>query len=340
MEVLWETLQSSGWTVTNSVTAVLAMIGWLLFIWEREVRRTESKANQLTEILDPLIGAAQNLRLANRTRRKREDLSRSYPDPEKAPEAAYHADRMLQEYQSFLNAAAEDLRRFERCHGSRVFRLPRRLNKLLDDAKNTLSKAGDHVNAGKFDQTDVEIARVLDIYKTINEYIAGVSWKSRFSWVRKKQEKKLDKQQEAERKRFDLSENEVREVLDLINKRITTQAPNTFVVHPPKKLIDNPSIAQADNVLDELEDSIFSVVFQDGTSAMIGLPQLMMLVHQLIMLQHHMSQMTKSFEVLDQKPDSVQLSVSFTEKHLMSPEMVKLLLSKIEFSKSPSDAPE
>jgi len=46
-------------------------------------------------------------------------------------------------------------------------------------------------------------------------------------------------------------------------------------------------------VIDELKDSVFSVVFQDGTANMLSLPELMAFVVNLITFAIHSAELSK-----------------------------------------------
>ncbi|MCB7130000.1 MAG: hypothetical protein J3T61_10740, partial [Candidatus Brocadiales bacterium] len=106
------------------------------------------------------------------------------------------------------------------------------------------------------------------------------------------------------------------------------------------KLLDNPDIATQDNVIDELKDSVFEVVFQDGTYAMLSLPELMTFTYQLIFVAHQHCEITKMLEHSD-RPAEITVKFDFSVPlHVMQPEIVKVLLSKIEFSNEPSDGPK
>lgn len=333
MAILYE----AGWTITNTITVGTAFVGWLLFFWERYLRSKESKSRDLTEVLEPFLAAAQLLRLANDTRRTREKLLHSFPHSEKAPEAAQRAIELMDAYSSTIKTAADDVRRFERAIGARAFRFPSRLNRLLKEAMNLLATAGKHVDAGFFVQADLAIAQIRDKYAQIQKYASGVRWDSAFAWRRKTSEELFEKREEARSSRFELTEREMTRILALIQKRWTTQSRNSFVVHPPKKLIDRKSILESDDVVEQLEDSIFSVVFQDGESEMMSFPELMVFVYQLVATQAELMNFQKAAAVMDHKPNDVSVTLQFTVDQIMHPELVKTLLSKIEFSSDPSD---
>lgn len=126
----------------------------------------------------------------------------------------------------------------------------------------------------------------------------------------------------------------------LVGKRIADQGGNRFTVHPPKKLIDNPEICQADDVIEQLEASVFEVVFQDGTYEMLTFAELMVFVYQLIIVMANLIKIQETMgETLAEKGAEIKLNISFSVDEIMKPEVVKQLLSKIDFSDSPSNEP-
>ena len=125
----------------------------------------------------------------------------------------------------------------------------------------------------------------------------------------------------------------MQEIVDLLYKRATTQSQKTFIIHPPAKLISHPEIIRADDVIDQLENDVFELVYQDGTYAMLSFPALMVFMYQHILLQAAVADTVSSIN----RPAEVTVKSEFTVDQIMQLEMVKLLLSKIAFSGSPSD---
>ena len=176
------------------------------------------------------------------------------------------------------------------------------------------------------------IAKCKDCHREIDRYASGVQWNVAWAWVRHRSEKEFSKTVKTA-ERFTLSDQEMKEVVDLLYKRATTQAHNTFVVHPPRKLISNPEIMRADDVIDRLENDVFEIVYQDGTYAMLSFPALMVFMYQHILLQSAVADTLSTIK----RPAEVTVRSQFTVDQIMRPEMVKLLLSKTAFSASPSD---
>jgi hypothetical protein len=322
------------WTTTNTLTVIFGVVGWVFFGIDRLRHRAESRNKALTEILEPFIECLQNLNDANSARLARERLLHSYHNPQEVPQAQATIAKKLEEYNARIAQSSVSFKRVEQCFASRLFLFPARLRDLLGKARESLSETGKKVNLGMFDQAELGVAKTLDYHREIIRYAAGVRWQAYFGWVRRLSEKRFVKRTPTPQERFALSDKEMQEVIDLVYKRVTTQASHTFVVHAPQKLLDNPAISQADDVIDQLENEIFEVVFQDGTAAMLSLPALMVFTYHLIMLKHAVGEIIATA----QGPVTGTVTSKFSVDYdIMRPEMVKSLLSKIEFAESASD---
>ncbi len=310
------------------------LFGVLSFYWNRR----ESRLGALSEVLKPMIQAAQKLHQANANRRNCETLRRSFPSAELAKEAAARINQMVDDYNRQMDEAQTAVRLAESELMARSFRFPDAIVRLVEKARDALSEFGKLVNNGYFDSADLAFAKFSDDYQHISR--AGRGWRLldpleglRKRFRRHKEEKKQPEDE------FELSEDDVRAILDLVHKRATTQANNTFAVHPPKKLIDKPEIATSDDVVKELSDSVFVVVFQDGTTRMMPLNELMFFVYNLIFVAYQYAQLPQMLSGIpsDAQGINVSVKVRMSMTDIMRPEMVKLLLSKVEFSTTPSD---
>jgi hypothetical protein len=242
---------------------------------------------------------------------------------------------MIEEYGKLLEAGAEEFRAAEAELASRWFRFPDRFSKLVKQAQKSLSELGRLVNEGKFDAADLQLARFEDDYHQIAKDGRGWRLADPFEGIRRRFRKAKP---EIKQSKYELSEKEMQGVMDLVFRRATTQAANTFAVHPPKKLLDRPEIAQAENVIEELDNSVFEVVFQDGTAKMLTLPELMVFIYNLIELSMRATEVFRMMQNVPHAEAQVKLSITMSMEEIMRPEMVRVLLSKIEFSNEPSDA--
>lgn len=314
----------------------IGVAGFLVAYFTLQWSRKETRLQSLSEVLGPLCRAMQHLTTANNHRRATDQIQRAFPDPEQAPDAVRHARARMAQYGEAMRAAYTECKTTEVELASRRFRFPDKVATLLKRALEELFEVARHVNEGSVEQADVTLAKLTSSYREVTEYARGWRLTDPFEGIRSRF-KGRQKVQENE-PRFELSEKDMDRVLALVTKRATDQANNTFVVHPPKKLVDNPGICDADDVIEQLEDSVFEVVFQDGTYAMLSLVELMVFTHNLILLQVQCDDLNKMFAASSFKGDAnIEVKFSFAVNDLMRREVVKVLLSKIAFSDSPSD---
>ena len=320
-----------------AVGVVIGLSGFLFGLLSHRWTRRESRLEALGKILQPLIRSAQFLFKANTSRRKCELLKHSYPNPAAAPDAVERINELIAEYGQYIKSSESEFRIAEAEFASRHFRFPDGISRAVKSAQDSLSEFGRLVNAGLFDKADVQLAKFRDEYKRITDTARGWRLADPFEWVRRRFASK-SKRDERESE-FELTKDEMDGVLELLHKRATTEAQNTFVVHPPKIVIDDPTILKADNVIDRLKDSVFSIVFQDGTAKVLSLPELMALVFNLIVLAHHAAEFNTMVKAAKPAGDrEFQVSFRFSMQEIMQPEMVKTLLDKVAFADTPSDA--
>jgi hypothetical protein len=279
---------------------------------------------------------AQHLLRANDLRRTCEQLKVSFPNPKSAPEAVEQVKKMVDEYGKHLNDSEDEFRKAESEFASRSFRFPDRIVRFVKTAQDSLSEYGRLVNEGMFDRADLQLAKFRDDYKQITSVGRGWRLADPFEGIFKLFRERKDKSEHENK--FDLSEEEMNAIMDLVRHRATNQAQNAFAVHPPKKLLDNPKIVQSDNVVEELGDSVFVVVFQDGTTKMFSFVELMVFTYNVIVFALKQAEVGKMMAAVCPTDSlKVKVSFSFSVPDIMRPEMVKTLLSKIDFAKSPSD---
>lgn len=308
------------------------LFGVLSYFWNRR----ESRLDALSNVLKPMVRAAQHLHHANDSRRKCEQLKASFPDPTSAPEAVERINKMVGEYGEYISNSEDEFRKAESEFASRSFRFPDRIAHLAKTAQDSLSEYGRLVNEGMFDKADLQFAKFRDDYKQITSVGRGWRLADPFEGILKRFRKTKDHSEHENQ--LNLSEKEMNAIMDLVYRRATTQVRNTFAVHPPKKLLDNPKIAQSDHVVEELSDSVFVVVFQDGTTKMLSFVELMVFTYNLIVLALQHAEVGKMVEAACPTGSrEFQVSFQFSVPDIMRPEMVKVLLDKIEFSETASD---
>jgi hypothetical protein len=314
----------------------IGVAGFLFGILSYRWNRRESRLEALGNILEPMVRAAQELHQANDCRRTNEELRVSFPDPQKTPEAALRIKRMYDQYSAHISESHKQFRNAEVEYASRSFRFPDNIVRLVKTTQESLSEYGRLVNEGFFEKADLQFARFRDDYAKIKR--VGRSWRlaNPFEGIRRRFSHKADDAEPVSE--FELTKEEMDGIMELISKRATSQAQNTFAVHPPKKLIDHPEISKSDNIIDQLKDSIFVVRFQDGTSKMLSLVELMVLTYNLIVFSQQHQEVVRIMEASQPTAEThIKVSLRFSISDIMRPEMVKTLLSKIDFAESPSD---
>lgn len=307
------------------------LFGILSFFWNRREGRLEA----LGKILQPMVKAAQEMHAANGCRYKCEQLKASFPQPEKAPEAVQRVNMFVADYGDHIKASRNEFRLAEAEFASRSFRFPDRVSALVQKAMSSLSEFGIAVNDGAFAQGDLLFAKFQDDFRQVSKVGRGWRLADPLEGI-KRHFRKPKPQKEADK--YGIGEKEMQAIMALIHKRATSQARNTFAVHPPRKLLEHPEIAHSDKVIEELEDSIFVVAFQDGISRMMTLPELMVFTFNLIVLAQQSTEVARMVEAIPNPPDAISVTFRLCVDDIMRPEMVKALLAKIEFSKEPSDA--
>lgn len=310
-----------------------SLFGILSFHWNRR----ESRLDALSKVLEPLVRSAQYAFRANTCRRTVEQLKTSFPDPQKAPEAVQRVNQMIDEYGELIQNSVKDFREAEVAFAARSFRFPDRIMRLVKDIIPAVSELGRLVNAGMFERADMQLAKIRDDYCMITKAGRGIRlaapFESVFGWSKKREKKESDGDGSLE-----LTQSEMDSILELVYKRATTQGKNSFAVHAPKKLLAQPDITQSDKVVDELKDSIFVIAFQDGYSKMMTFPELLVFVYNLIMFRFSWEEAARMCDAAKPTAETkIEISHKFSMRDILRPEMVKTLLSKIEFATSPSD---
>jgi len=256
------------------ISNCIGLLGVLLIYMSFRFSRRESRLKSLSEILEPLVRGMQLLKEANDSRRKCEKLKRSFQSSGNFKEAEARIAEFSANYNAAIEPASAEHRKVEQLVAARRFRFPDVLAAMLRDTALDLSRFGELVNGGRFDEADVFLAKLKEHHKDIERYARGWRLADPFEWVRIRFQRFFGRTKR-EDSRFSLSDPQMQRIVDLVYKRATTQSKNTFAIHAPRKLLDDPSIAESDDVINQLENSRFEVVFQDGTHATMSLVELM-----------------------------------------------------------------
>jgi len=118
--------------------------------------------------------------------------------------------------------------------------------------------------------------------------------------------------------------------MGLVHKRCSDQAEAPYKVYPPQEVVDDPSVVESEDVVERLKDKQFQVVFNDGVSEILSLPELMVFTQNLIFIKIQVEETLRQLKK-SQTRSNVQLKLTTNIfPHLaMHPDMVRLLFSKI-----------
>jgi len=290
----------------------------------------------LSKILQPMVKTAQQLYLANGCRCRCEQLKVSFPYPEAAPDAFQRMNALVAEYGEHIKASQDEFRAAESEFAARSFRFPDKVTDLVKTAMESLSEFGRLVNGGLFDKADLQLAKFRDDYTQITR--EGRGWRLADPLEGILRHFRRKKKETLAADKYDITDKTMEEIMEFVHKRATSEARNTFAVHPPKKLLDRPEIAQSEKVIEELEDSVFVVAFQDGTARTMSLVELMVFTYNLIILAQQSAEVALMMQAVPSS-GAREISVTFRMSldEVMRPAMVRALLDKIAFSKEPSD---
>lgn len=219
---------------------VIGIFGFLFGVLSYRWNRRESRLEALSKILQPLVKAAQHLQEANACRRQCEQMKISFPQAAFASEAAQRVNMLVAQYDEHIKDSHEDFRLAESEFASRSFRFPDKIARLVQKSVASLSEFGRLVNDGLFEKADLHLVKFRDDYGQITK--AGRGWRLADPLEGIKRHFRTEKKEDKAAERYDLSDEDMDAIMEMVHKRATSQAGNTFVVHPPKKLLARPEI--------------------------------------------------------------------------------------------------
>jgi hypothetical protein len=325
------------WTAIGSLC--IGISGFTFGIATTVWNRRESRLDALSKVLQPLIKAAQHLRKANNARRDREQLRLSFPDLAKAQEASKRLEDLMTTYTESIKEAEKEFRQAESEFAPRAFRFPDKIAALTRKTFTIVSEYSSFVSKGMFDRADLHFALFRDDFNAISKIGRGWRLADPFEGIKQRWQKPKPKEVTPP---FGLGKKELAAIWELVEKKAFNQTNNSFAVHAPKKLLAHPEILESDRIIAELDDSVFVVVFQDGTTRMLTLPEFVVFLHELISLKLHIDDVTAMLQnrpASQVQPASVEVEIkgNINLRDIMRPEMVKSLLKTVDFSNVPSD---
>jgi hypothetical protein len=212
------------------------------------------------------------------------------------------------------------------CAASR-HRFARELRVHIKELRDTLTKLGDAVNRGDHNAFDVTKAKFEILFVQLSDATRTLRFTNgKQSPTDGAEARGIDSYQWVTKEQMD-------EVSRLVFKRANDQKNNTFVVFAPQHLLDNSSILKTNGLAHGLRNEPFAVSFQDGTVVALTFAQLAVFVYQLIFLSQQMEEISQKLNKADLGATAeISLKTTLNLEEIMSDNMLKVLLSKVEFS--------
>jgi len=325
--------------IYSFVIVPLVTIGNLLLaLWTFAWHKKESRHQALASLLKKMMYTVQLTIEARRALGTAMELERSFSQSEKHSQALQRADCERRHYEETVANACKAFREMELELVTTGFRFPDKIRKSLNTAAKQLADFGHLVQDRRCDAADIKNGELADTYKAIMRQARGWRLTDPFeAWRRNRKKKGPDDDTSLKASEFDIDSERMDLIDHLIWKRMTAQSGQAFAVHPPRVIVDDPAVRERDSVIDELRNERFKVVFQDGTTELLGLAEFVFFTYQLIFLQVQMADIEKKLQKGDFGPAEVQLTFQVSIPELMRPELVKAVLSKVDFSSVPVD---
>ena len=329
----------SAFQIYSFVIVPLVTIGnFLLALWTLGWHKKESRHEALASLLKKMMYTVQLTTEARRALGTAMELERSFSGSGKQGEALQRANHERRHYEEAIAGACKAFREMELELVATGFRFPDKIRESLKKAAKQLAEFGHLVQDKRCDAADVKNGELADTYNGIVRHARGWRLTDPFEgWWRNRKKKRPDKEAAHEASEFDIDAERMDVIDKLVYKRMTQQSQQAFAVHPPKLVLDDPAVLGKDSVIDELRNEHFKVVFQDGTAEVLGLAEFVFFMYQLIFLQVQMADIGEKLHKGGFGPAEVRLKFSVSIPELIRPEVVKAVLSKVDFSPLPAE---
>jgi hypothetical protein len=323
---------SSTVTVVISTLALAISIGGftlslLTFRWNRHEKAREA----VTNITRAMCKTLYHLSRCKEARRRRDLLVFHHSPIAVNSDAAHHAESLLSDYTTNLGKAAESHGILEAELAAQRHRFDLTLLKLISELQIVLSRIGDAVNRGDHNAYDVLHIRFGKLIKYLSDATKHLSLSS-------------DALEEIKEKPAIaggddwISETEMRTVSELVHKRATNQANNTFLVFGPQIILNDSSLLKSPGLAEKLRNHPFAVSFQDGTTVKLTFAQFVFFVYEIIFLAQQIEEVASKLNKADFKePTKVEVKTSVKTEELMSDAVLQVLMTKVEFSPIPAE---
>jgi hypothetical protein len=257
----------------------------------------------------------------------------SFSGPGKHDQALQRAEYEMHHYQETVALARNAYREMELELAASGFRFPDKIRKSLSKAAKQLAEFGHLVQEERCDAADIKNGELAETYKSMVRQARG--WRLTGpleAWSSKRLNKTIRTQAPDEQGEYYISPERMDLISQMTYRRVTAQAGHSFAVHPPKCILEDPDILRRDSLIEELQSENFKVVFQDGTVQVLNLTEFVFFTYELIFLDVQARDIAEKLGKGGFGPTEIQIQLEISIPELMRPELVKAVLSKVEFS--------
>jgi hypothetical protein len=130
----------------------------------------------------------------------------------------------------------------------------------------------------------------------------------------------------------DINHEQMNKILGLIDKRIRKFPDSQYEVRPPRIFRDDPAIAQRTDVVAVLKGTIFVIKWPDDSIDRVSFEELMVMTSEMIRLALSLREFQEQAKDLKNAEVHLKLNTMISPAAILKPDVVRVLLSKIEFS--------
>ncbi len=210
------------WAETRTwVSWGITIASFVFGLWCFRHNRRENRLDALTKILQPMADCFQKLHGANNYRLRCEQIKHSFPNAPENSEPVKQVSMLVEQYGAQLKQAQAAYYTAQSDLASRSFRFPDKVAHMLQKAKEALAEYARLVNEGMFDKADFQAAKFQDDYRLLVKTGRGWRLADPFEGVKRYFQKAGPKEEEKDR--WDIGPKEMASIMELLQKRVTSQ---------------------------------------------------------------------------------------------------------------------
>ncbi|MFO7898937.1 MAG: hypothetical protein R6V58_07740 [Planctomycetota bacterium] len=333
----------SSWQIwTTALSLFIGLTGAVLMYLSLRHNRKYRVLDSLSGVLREFATALRVLHDAKTARRKAEQLRLSFPNGGDADRAANRVNELTKQYRKQITDGEEACRQMEIELAANSAKFPGSIRKVLYDAREQLFRFGQLVDNGTFDAADVQEAKLGKLHVTISKMARGWEMSGLLRLLCRRAMRKrlaeIRREDSEPEHRYRIGKERMDLIMEVLDKRMTAEVQSSFAVHPPRVLVENPSLLGDALDPQTLADLEFLLVFQDGKSYTFSFVELMVLTHQTIFVALEMQDLEKKLTKGGFGRTEVRIDTRIDPNEIMRLEMVKVLVEKIELSPVPAEA--